>query len=101
MLSPEQMKLEKEIREKCYHAYIEFSRDMVDVYDRAINCIKTNEPEPLLADRINQETFQFIWSKLLNNIEENTKKLVLYIKSLPGLSQLDIDDLSALFDKHS
>ena len=101
ILTPKQMRLAKEIREKCYPAYIEFSRDMVDTYQRAIDCIKTNKPEPLDPDIIDQEKFQLIWPKFLNKMGQNTKQLVLYIKSLPGLSQLDIDDLTTLFDKHS
>ena len=101
MLNPEQMRLEKEIREKCYPAYIEFSRDMIDTYQHAIDCIKTNKPEPLHPDIIDQEIFQIIWPKLLNQLDKNTKQLVHYMKSLPGFSELDIDDLSALFDKHS
>ena len=101
ILSPEQMRLTKEIREKCYPAYTEFSRDMVAVYQQAINCIKINEPEAIHPDFIDQESFQIIWLKFLYNLEKNTKIIVLYMKSLPGLSELDIDDLSALFDKHS
>ena len=95
------MRLANEIRERCYHIYIEFSRDMVDTYYRAINCIKTNNPEPLQPDIIEKSTFQFIWQKFLNKMGENTKQLVLYIKNLPGFNQLDIDDLAILFDKHS
>ena len=101
MLNPEQMRLEKEIHEKCYPAYIEFSRDMINTYQHATDCIKTNKPEPLHPDIIDQEAFQIIWPKLLNQLDKNTKQLVHYMKSLPGLSELDIDDLSALFDKHS
>ena len=100
MLSPEQMRLAKEIREKCYPAYIEFSRDMVDVYQRALNCIKTNNPKPLYPDIIDKESFQFIWKKYLYKVDENTKQLVLYIKSLPGICQLDVNDLATLFDRH-
>ena len=100
-LNPEQMRLAKEIREKCYPAYIEFSQDMVDTYQRAMNCIKTNNPEPLQPDIIDQESFQYIWPKFLYKMGENAKNLVLYIKSLPGICQLDVNDLSALFDKHS
>ena len=75
MLNPHQVKLAKEIREKCYPAYTEFSRDMVDVYQRAIKCIKTNKPEPLNPEIIDEETFQNIWPKLLYKVEENTKQL--------------------------
>ena len=96
-----QMKLAKEIREKCLPVYMEFSRDMVDTYSRGMNCIKTNSPEPLDDDSIDQETFQFIWPKLLYKMSENTKQLVLYIKNLPGFNQIDADDLAILFDKHS
>ena len=101
VLTPRQMRLANEIREKCYPAYIEFSRDMVDTYQRALNCIKTNTPEPLPADRIDHETFQYIWPKFLYKMAENTTQLVLYIKSLPGICQLDVNDLEALFEEHS
>ena len=101
MLNADQMRLLNEIGEKCYPAYTEFSRDMVDAYQQAINCIKTNEPEPLPAEHIDEETFQIILQKFLGKVEKSTKQTVLYIKSLPGFNQLNIDDLSALFDKHS
>ena len=101
MLNTEQMRKAKEIREKCYPAYSEFSRDMVDVYQQAINCIKTNKPEPLDPEIIDEETFQNIWPKFLYKVEENTKQIVLYMKSLPGFNQLDNDDIATLFDKHS
>ena len=100
-LSPEQLRLQKEIREKCYPAYIEFSQDMVEIYQRAMKCIKTNYPEPLQPDIIEKSTFQNIWPKFLYKMSEHAKNLVLYIKSLPGLSQLDVDDLAILFDKRS
>ena len=100
-LNPEQMRLQKEIREKCYPAYIEFSQDMVDTYQQAMNCIKTNKPEPLQPDIIDQESFRFIWPKFLFKMGEHAKNLVLYIKSLPGFNQIDVDDLAILFDKHS
>ena len=95
------MRLAKEIREKCYPAYLEFSRDMVDTYQRAIKCIKTNNPEPLHPDILEQESFQFIWTTFLQKMGEHAKELALYIKNLPGICQLDVNDLSALFDKHS
>ena len=101
MLNPDQMRLAKEIRQKCFPAYIDYTSDIVDTYQRAINCIKTNIPGTLPADRIDEETFQIILKKFLYNTNENTKQLVIYIKSLPGFNQLDINDLSALFDKHS
>ena len=101
MLNTEQMRLAKEIREKCYPAYTELSRDMVDVYQRAINCIKTNKPEPLDPEIMDEETFKYIWPKFLCKCEEDTKEIVFYIKSLPGICQLDANDLTALFDKHS
>ena len=101
LLNPEQMRLAKEIRVKCYPAYMEFSRDIVETYKCAINFISINKLEPLHPDIIDQETFQFIWPKILNKMSENTKQIVLYIKSLPGLCQLDINDLATLFDKHS
>ena len=101
MLNPAQMRIANAIREKCYPAYIEFSHDMVDTYQRAIKCIKTNNPEPLQPDIIDQEKFQFIWQKFLQKMGEHAKQIALYIKSLPGISQLDVNDLSTLFDKHS
>ena len=101
MLNPDQMRLANEIREKCYPAYIEFSRDMVDTYQRAIDCIKTNKPEPLPADRIDHATLQYILPKFLNKMGEKTKQIVLYIKSLPGICQLDLNDLTILFEEYS
>ena len=74
---------------------------MVDTYQRAIDCIKTNKPEPLHPDIIDQEKFQLIWPKFLKKMGENAKKIVLYIKSLPGICQLDVNDLEALFEEHS
>ena len=74
---------------------------MVEIYQRAMKCIKTNYPEPLQPDIIEKSTFQYIWPKFLYKMSEHAKNLVLYIKSLPGFSQLDAKDLSALFDKHS
>ena len=101
ILNPDQMKLAKEIRKKCFPAYIDFTNDIIDTYQRALNCIKTNKPEPINPEIIDQKTFQYIWPKFLYRVDEGTKQLVLYIKSLPGFSQLDAKDLSALFDKHS
>ena len=100
MLNPDQMRLAKEIRQKSFPAYIDFSSDIVDIYQRALSCIKTNKPEPL-PDIIDEKTFQYIWPKFMNKMNGDTKQLVIYIKSLPGFNQLDINDLSALFDKHS
>jgi hypothetical protein len=100
MLNPDQMRLTKEIRQKCFPAYIDYTSDIVDTYQCALNCIKTNIPEPL-PDIIDEKTYQNIWPKFMNKMNENTKQLVIYIKSLPGFNQLDINDLSALFDKHS
>jgi hypothetical protein len=101
MLNPKQMRIANAIREKCYPAYIEFSHDMVDVYQRALKCIKTNNPEPLHPDIIDQETFKLIWQKFLQKMGEHAKQLAFYIKSLPGIFQLDVNDLATLFDKHS
>lgn len=95
------MRLAKEIHEKCYPAYIEFSRDMIDTYQRAIECILTNKPEPIPADRIDNETFQSIWPKFTKKMGEHAKQIVLYINSLPGFCQLDVNDLEALFEEHS
>ena len=94
------MRLAKDIRDKCYIAYLDFSRDMVDTYQRAINCLKLNKPEPLHDDHIDQATIQFIWQQFLSKLEDNTKQLVFYIKSLPGLAQIDINDLATLFEEH-
>lgn len=94
------MRLSKEIREKCYPAYMHFSQDMIDIYQRAINCILTNKPEPISADRIDNATFKTIWPKFLYKIAQYSKQIVLYLKSLPGFSQLDHDDLEALFKEH-
>ena len=95
------MKLAKEIRQKCFPAYIDYTRDIVDTYQRALNCINYNKPEPINPEVIDQKTLQIILSKFLYNVDQDTKQLVLYIKDLPGFNQLDINDLSALFDKHS
>ena len=101
IMNSDQMILSKEIRKKCFPAYIDFTSDIIDTYQRALNCIKTNKPEPINPEIIDQKTFQYIWPKFLYRVDEGTKQLVLYIKSLPGFSQLDAKDLSALFDKHS
>lgn len=94
-------RLSENLREKCFEAYEEFSRDMVDVYQRAIDCLRLNQPEPLSPDRIDQETIQLIWQNVLNKLSDNTKSIVYFIKSLPGFSQLDVSDLAALFEEHS
>lgn len=93
--------LSLELREKCFQAYEEFSRDMVEVYQRAIDCLKLNKPEPLHADRIDQETIKLIWQQSLNKISDNTKSIVYYIKGLPGFAHLDISDLATLLEEHS
>ena len=101
MLNPDQMRLAKEIRQKSFPAYIDFSSDIVENYQLAINCINNNKPEPINPENIDQKTFKSIWSTFLHGVDESTKQLVVYIKTLPGICQLDANDLSALFDKHS
>ena len=100
MSNPEQKKLEKEIREKCYPAYMEFSQDMFDTYQHAINCLKINKPERINDDKIDERTIHSVNQKMLLKLGENTKQQVSYLKTLPGLCELDVNDLATLYEKH-
>ena len=100
MLNPEKIKLAKEIDEKCYPAYIEFSQDMVDTYQHAIDWLKINKSKPIEDDKIDHATFQSILQKLVKKMGEYTKQHVTYLKSLPGLCELDVNDLATLYEEH-
>lgn len=89
------------LSEKCLESYEEFSRDMAEAYDRAIECLKSNNPEPIKPDVIDNETFQGILKKFFHEFSASTKSVVHFIKTLPGFSYLDVADLAVLLEHHS